>query len=125
MSSDSELGIDTIDPAYHIVARQWANEAREANGGDSRPAAECRVGRIKWTWNGRGSAFIDATESDVWIQPFDDHPAQQVHSLRRRAHDQDFAWSPDGTRFAVARDIDDERHRAIQGLETVIGVGAR
>jgi hypothetical protein len=33
--------------------------------------------------------------------------------------------SPDGTRLAVARDIDDERHRAIQGLEAVIGAGAR
>jgi hypothetical protein len=26
----------------------------------------------------RSAAFIDAMESKVWIQPFDDHPAQQV-----------------------------------------------
>ena len=61
------------------------------------------VGRIKWTPNGRGLAFIDATESNVWIQPFDGHPPQQVTRFADRRTITDFAWSPDGTRLAIAR----------------------
>ena len=120
MSSDSELGIDTIDPAYHIVARQWANEsAREENvdvGGDSRPAAEYYASGVS---NGRGTgavwAFIDAMESNVWIQPFDDHPAQQATRFDGGRTITDFAWSPDGSRLAVAHDIDDKLHRIFKG----------
>jgi DNA-binding winged helix-turn-helix (wHTH) protein/Tol biopolymer transport system component len=61
------------------------------------------VGRIKWTSNGRGLAFMDATESNVWIQLLDGHPPQQVTRFADRRLITDFAWSPDGTRLAVAR----------------------
>ena len=61
------------------------------------------VGRIRWTSNGRGLAFIDTTESNVWIQPFDGHPPQQLTRFADGQMITDFAWSPDGTRLAVAR----------------------
>ena len=36
------------------------------------------VGCLKWTWDGRGIAFLDATESNVWVQALDGGPSHQV-----------------------------------------------
>ena len=57
--------------------------------------------RYRWTPDGRGIADILAPGSNIWIAPLDGSPPHQLtHFTERRI--QDFAWSHDGKRLAVA-----------------------
>jgi hypothetical protein len=50
----------------------------------------------------RGVAYIDAALSNLWVQPFDGKaPYQLTHFTDRII--EDFAWSHDGKRLAIAR----------------------
>jgi len=58
--------------------------------------------RYRWTPDGRGIADILAPGSNIWIVPLDGSvPHQLTHFTDRSI--QDFAWSHDGKRLAVAR----------------------
>jgi Tol biopolymer transport system component len=61
------------------------------------------VGRLRWTLDGRGVAFIDAAGSNIWVQPVDGgHPSQLTRFDDGRSIT-DFAWSRNGERLAVTR----------------------
>jgi hypothetical protein len=49
-----------------------------------------------------GVAYIDATQSNLWVQPFDGNPPHQLTHFTDRIIE-DFAWSHDGKRLAIAR----------------------
>ena len=60
--------------------------------------------RWKWMPDSRSIAYLDsdAAPSNIWVQPLDGSaPHQLTHFTDRRI--ERFAWSPDGTRLAVAR----------------------
>jgi eukaryotic-like serine/threonine-protein kinase len=58
--------------------------------------------RIRWTPDGRGVAFVDATDRNIWIQPLDGgRPYQLTGFDSWRVTD--FDWSPDGEHLAVVR----------------------
>jgi Tol biopolymer transport system component len=61
------------------------------------------AGHLHWTPDGRGVAYINgATRQNIWVQPLaGGQPRQLTHFTDRTVAD--FAWSRDGTRFAVAR----------------------
>ena len=61
------------------------------------------VGRIRWTLDGRGVAFLDAVRSNVWVQTLDGGPPRQETHFDDGRTITDFAWSRDGKRLAVAR----------------------
>ena len=57
-------------------------------------------------WHPREAAFaaVDrATRSNVWIQPLDGSPPRQLTHFTDGAVIDDFAWSHDGKRLAIAR----------------------
>jgi Tol biopolymer transport system component len=58
--------------------------------------------RYRWTPDGRGIADILAPGSNIWIVPLDGSPPHQLTHFTERSI-QDFAWSHDGKRLAVAR----------------------
>ena len=59
-------------------------------------------GRTRWTPDGRGIAYIDATQANIWVQPLDGKPYQLTHFTGGREIG-DFAWSRDGKRLAISR----------------------
>jgi Tol biopolymer transport system component len=61
------------------------------------------VGRIRWTLDGRGVAFIDAAGSNIWIQVLDNRSPDQVTHFDDGRTITDFVWSRDGSRLAIAR----------------------
>jgi Tol biopolymer transport system component len=57
---------------------------------------------VRWMPDDRGVAYTDATQSNLWVQPFDgESPYQLTHFTDRII--EDFAWSHDGKRLAIAR----------------------
>jgi serine/threonine protein kinase/Tol biopolymer transport system component len=62
--------------------------------------------RIRYVPDGRGIAYVDAaTQSNLWVQPIDGGAARQLtHFTDGRLID-DYAWSRDGKRLAIARAI--------------------
>ena len=58
--------------------------------------------RYRWTPDGRGIADILAPGFNIWIVPLDGSPPHQLTHFTERSI-QDFAWSHDGRRLAVAR----------------------
>ena len=64
-----------------------------------------------------GRSPMDINGSNIWSQPLDGGPPRQItHFSDRQVAS--FAWSRDGKRLAVARD-NDQRHRAVEGIEEV------
>jgi Tol biopolymer transport system component len=58
---------------------------------------------LRWMPDGRGIAYIDATGSNLWVQPLDgSSPLQLTHFTDGRTI-ADFAWSRDGKRLAISR----------------------
>jgi Tol biopolymer transport system component len=58
---------------------------------------------VRWTADGRALSFIDATETNVWMQPISGGPPRQITQFtdgRTLGH---YAWSADGKRLAVSR----------------------
>ena len=58
--------------------------------------------RYRWTPDGRGIADILAPGSNIWIVPLDGSSPHPLTRFTERSI-QDFAWSHDGKRLAVAR----------------------
>jgi len=58
--------------------------------------------RYRWTPDSRGIADILAPGSNIWIVPLDGSPPRQLTHFTERSI-QDFAWSHDGKRLAIAR----------------------
>ena len=58
--------------------------------------------RYRWTPDGRGIADILAPGSNIWIVPLDGSPPHQLTHFTERSI-QDFTWSHDGKRLAIAR----------------------
>jgi len=60
--------------------------------------------RIRYVPDGHGIAYVDdATRSNIWVQPIDGGPAQQLTRFTDGRLIDDYAWSPDGKRLAIAR----------------------
>jgi len=60
--------------------------------------------RTRFVPSGEGSAYIDAaTQANVWVQPLDGTASRQLTHFNDGRVIDDFAWSPDGKRLAVAR----------------------
>ena len=62
-------------------------------------------GRLQWTLDAKGIAFLPTTPSNIWVQPFDGKPAYQLTHFDGDRPIVDFGWSRDGKRLAVARQI--------------------
>jgi len=61
-------------------------------------------GRIRWTPNGRGVAYVrDRPHSNIWVQLLDGAAPRALTSFTDGREILDFAWSRDGTRLAIAR----------------------
>lgn len=59
---------------------------------------------IRWTPDGRGIAYLNVEpQPNIWIQPLDGSPPQQLTHFTDGRQIPDFAWSHDGTRLAVVR----------------------
>jgi Tol biopolymer transport system component len=68
-----------------------------------RRVAAVPPGRLRWTPDGQGIAYISRTlPSNVWIQPLDGSAPHALTTFSDRVIT-DFAWSRDGSRLAVAR----------------------
>ena len=67
-----------------------------------RSFAAPRPSPIRWMPDDRGVAYTDATQSNLWVQPFDGKPPHQLTHFTDRIIE-DFAWSHDGKRLAIAR----------------------
>ena len=57
---------------------------------------------MRWTPDGQSIAYVDTTGSNIWSQPLDGGPPQQITHFSDR-YVASFAWSRDGKRLAVAR----------------------
>jgi len=58
----------------------------------------------KWMPDGRAIAYVDpVSQSNLWVQPLDGKPAHQLTSFTDGSTIQDYAWSHDGKRLAIAR----------------------
>jgi Tol biopolymer transport system component len=64
-----------------------------------------RLGRLRWTPDGRGIAYIDAaaTQSNLWVQWLDGGSSYQITHFTDGRTIGEFAWLHDGKRLAVAR----------------------
>ncbi len=60
-------------------------------------------GRLQWTSDGRAIAYLDATQTNLWVQPLDGKPPRQLTHFSDGRPIGDFAWSRDGKRLAIAR----------------------
>ena len=58
---------------------------------------------IRWTPDGRGIAYLDATLSNIWVQPLDGSAPRQLTHFKDNRRTISFAWSPDGSRLAINR----------------------
>jgi hypothetical protein len=78
-----------------------------ANRVDLTPAANfsnqiLREGATRFTPDGRGIAYTDTSQMNIWVQPLDGGPSRQLTHFTDRAIEA-FAWSRDGKRLAIAR----------------------
>jgi serine/threonine protein kinase len=64
--------------------------------------ANSTLRRYRWTPDGHGIADILAPGSNIWIVPLDGSRPHQLTNFTERSI-QDFAWSHDGKRLAIAR----------------------
>lgn len=62
------------------------------------------LGRIRWTADGRSVALLDGASMNLIAQPLDGRPAFALTQFTSGTIT-DFAWSPDGTRLAIARSM--------------------
>jgi Tol biopolymer transport system component len=58
---------------------------------------------IRWTPDESGIAYLDATLSNIWVQPLDGSAPRQLTHFKDNRRTISFAWSPDGRRLAVNR----------------------
>ena len=57
----------------------------------------------QWTPDGRGIAYSGGTDpKNIWVQPIDGGPSHPLTTFTDKTIN-DFAWSPDGKRLAIAR----------------------
>ncbi|HZW07281.1 MAG TPA: protein kinase, partial [Phycisphaerales bacterium] len=74
-----------------------------AEGGPPAKLFDISVERVvRWTPDGRGLAYVDQRNQNVWVQPLDGGPPRQLTDFKT---DQTFtfAWSNDGKVLALAR----------------------
>jgi Tol biopolymer transport system component len=64
------------------------------------------AGRVGWAPDGRAVVYRDAaTQANLWVQPFDGSPPHQLTHFPTDHTISSFAWSRDGTRLAIAREL--------------------
>jgi serine/threonine protein kinase/Tol biopolymer transport system component len=61
--------------------------------------------RLRWTPDGRGLTYADATQTNLWVQPIDGAAPRQLTTFADDRKIADFDWSPDGKQLAVARAV--------------------
>jgi dipeptidyl aminopeptidase/acylaminoacyl peptidase len=66
------------------------------------PAPVRGLGRIRWTPDGKGIAYMDVAAINLMVQPLDGGSPRALTQFKDGIIE-DFAWSPDGTRLAIAR----------------------
>jgi eukaryotic-like serine/threonine-protein kinase len=62
-------------------------------------------GRLRWTPDGRGLTYADATQTNLWVQPIDGAAPRQLTTFSDGRKIAAFDWSPDGQQLAVARSV--------------------
>jgi eukaryotic-like serine/threonine-protein kinase len=73
---------------------------------------------VRWTPDGRGIAYFEEGRGgNIWIQPLDGSPTRQLTHFSDDWAIQDFAWSWDGRRLAVARAKSTSDIVLIKGLQ--------
>jgi Tol biopolymer transport system component len=61
-------------------------------------------GRIRWTPDGRGIAYVnEEPEPNIWVQPLDGSSHRPFTRFADGRTILDFAWSRDGARLAIVR----------------------
>jgi serine/threonine protein kinase len=64
------------------------------------------AGRVRWAPDGRSVAYRDAaTQANLWVQPLDGSPPHQLTHFATDRTISSFAWSRDGARLAIAREL--------------------
>jgi Tol biopolymer transport system component len=61
---------------------------------------------VRWAPDGRSVAYRDAaTQANLWVQPIDGSPPHQLTHFPTDRTISSFAWSHDGKRLAIAREL--------------------
>ena len=128
--SDPQLHPDGRRVAYVVTVGDEAADGYRsrvwlAGDGDARPFTHgARDAAPRWSPDGRTLAFLRSADGGppaLWALPLDGGDAREVVA----GPVADFAWSPDGTRFALVRptdlrgDTDDEAERRRRAVEPV------
>ena len=71
---------------------------------------------IQWTPNGDALAYVDATGTNLWIQPIEGGPPRAVTHFADQTIFA-FGWSPDGKRLALSRGVSSSDIVLLKGLE--------
>jgi serine/threonine protein kinase len=61
--------------------------------------------RLRWTPDGRGLTYADATNENLWVQPIDGAAPRRLTTFTDGRRIASFAWSPDGKQLALARSV--------------------
>ena len=75
--------------------------------------------QFRWAPDGRSIAYRDRTRQNLWIQPLDSGPPRQLTHFPADRFINDFAWSRDGKRLAVARSVVTSDIVLFKGLKQV------
>jgi len=110
-AGSTSLAVSPDDKAIAFWSQDERNERvlvtcqlPDCSGRRTLPAPPSQ-GRLQWTLDAKGIAFLPTTPSNIWVQPFDGKPAYQLTHFDGDRPIVDFGWSRDGKRLAVARQI--------------------
>jgi hypothetical protein len=73
----------------------------------------------RFTPDGQGFAYVDASGRNVWTRSFKGGEPRQLTPFTDGRLVMALAYSRDGKRLAVGPRDDDQRHRPVEGIEQV------
>jgi Tol biopolymer transport system component len=76
-----------------------------SDGGEPARRISMPATRLRWTADGLGLTYADATGTNLWVQPIDGGAPLQLTTFANDKTIVNFAWSPDGRQLAVARAV--------------------
>ena len=84
-----------------------------------RSIAQPAGSQVRWGPDGRSIAYRDnATQANLWVQPLDGSAPRQLTHFATDRTINDYAWSHDGKRLAVAREVVSNDIVLFKGLRT-------
>ena len=75
------------------------------DGGEPIRRIPMRNTRLRWTPDGRGLTYADATNTNLWVQPIDGGAPHQLTAFTDNKQIANFAWSPDGKQLGIVRAV--------------------